>query len=96
VKYFHRTSITPDEAVAAAAKYFGSRMSPVEEGARRRRFSSAIGKVTVSVQAEGGHYTLITLETDQPGESEVDKVAKRFLTEVHALVDAHHVTRGSY
>jgi hypothetical protein len=96
MKYFHRTSITPDQAVAAAATYFGARMNPMEEGVRRRRFASAIGKVTVSVEAEGGHYTLITVETDQPGESEIDKVAKRFLTEVHASVDSHHVVRGAY
>ena len=96
MKYFHRTSITPDAAVRAAATYFGARMSPMEEGARRRRFSSAIGQVSVSVQAEGGHYTLITVETNQPGESEIDRVAKRFLSEVHTLADSSHVVRGAY
>lgn len=96
MKYFHRTSVTPDEAIAKAASFLGSRMSPTEEGARRRRFSSPIGQVSVSVQAEGGHYTLITVETNQPGESELDKLAKRFLTEVHAMVDSQHVLRGAY
>jgi hypothetical protein len=82
--------------MTAAAEYFGSRMSPTEEGARRRAYASALGQVTVSVEAEGGHYTLVTVETNQPGESELDKVAKRFLSVVHTMVDHGHVIRGAY
>ena len=96
MKYFHRTSVTPDEVVARATSFFGARMSVVEEGRRSRRFSSATGQLGVTVEAEGGHYTLITVETNQPGESELDKLAKRFLATVHAMVDEHHVIRGSY
>ncbi len=96
MKYFHRTAITSDEAIQAAAGFFGARLSPMEEGARRRRYSSPIGQLTVTVRAEGGHYTLITVETNQPGESELDRLAKRFLSEVHTLVHAEHVVRGAY
>ena len=96
MKYFHRTSVSPDAAIARAASYFSERMSPTEEGARRRRFSSGIGQVAVSVQAEGGHYTLITVETNQPGESELDKLAKRFLATIHTMADESHVLRGAY
>ena len=96
MKYFHRTSVGPDAVIAKAASYFGARMSPTEEGRRVRRFSSAIGRVGVTVQAEGGHYTLVTVETNQPGESEADKVAKRFLSTVHAMADDLHVVRGAY
>lgn len=96
MKYFHRTSVSPDQAIASAASYFGARMSPTEEGTRARRFSSAIGQVGVTVQAEGGHYTLVTVETNQPGESELDKFAKRFLSVVHTMADDRHVVRGAY
>jgi hypothetical protein len=96
MKYFHRTSVSPDEAIAKAASFFATRMSPVAEGARRRRFTSPLGQLAVTAQAEGGHYTLVTVETNQPGESELDKIAKRFLTEVHTLVDSRHVARGAY
>jgi len=34
--------------------------------------------------------------TDQVGESELDKLAKRFLAEVHKLVEPAHVMRGAY
>ncbi len=96
MKYFHRTSATPDEVVAKAAEFFGARMQRTEEGARRLRFAGAIGQLSVSVLAEGGHYTLVTVETNQPGESEIDKLAKRFLATVHTLVHEHHAIRGSY
>ena len=96
MKYFHRTSITPDAAVARAAEFFGARLTPVEDAPRRRRFGGTLGQLTVSVQAEGGHYTLVTIETDQPGESELDKLAKRFLTVVHTVADPAHEPRGAY
>jgi hypothetical protein len=96
MKYFHRTAVAPDEVIARAKTYFGSRMSPTEEGRRRLRFSSGIGHATVLVEAEGGHYTLVTVETNQPGESELDKLAKRFLAIVHAMLHDRHVVRGAY
>ena len=96
MKYFHRTSVTPDAAVARAAEYFGAQLTPIEEAPRRRRFGGTLGQLTVSVQAEGGHYTLVTIETDQPGESELDKLAKRFLTVVHTMADPAHEPRGAY
>jgi hypothetical protein len=46
MKYFHRTSVLPDAAIARAAAYFADRMSPTEEGARRRRFSSTRRELT--------------------------------------------------
>lgn len=96
MKYFHRTSISPDDAIASAAGYFGARMSPTQEGRRVRRFSSGLGQLAISVEAEGGHYTLIVIETNQPGESELDKFAKRFLSTVHATAHRGHVLRGAY
>lgn len=96
MKYFHRTSLSPDDAIAAASAYFGARMGPTHEGRRARRYSSALGQVAISAMAEGGHYTLIEVETNQPGESELDKFAKRFLSTVHAKADSRHVVRGAY
>jgi hypothetical protein len=36
------------------------------------------------------------VETNQPGESEADKLAKRFLTLVHNVADPSHEVRGAY
>jgi len=96
MKYFHRAHLATDDVVARATEFLGRRLTPVEESARRRRFSGAIGQVTLSVQAEGGHYTLVTVETNQVGESEADKLAKRFLTELHTLEHGSHRPIGAY
>jgi hypothetical protein len=96
MKYFHRTSVAPDEVLARATAFFGARLTPAEEQPRRRRFAGTIGQVSVTVQAEGGHYTLVTVETNQVGESEVDKLAKRFLTIVHTMAEPAHRPIGAY
>jgi hypothetical protein len=52
--------------------------------------------VTISARAEGGHYTFVEVGTDQVGESELDRLAKRFLTAVHRQAEPGHQTRGAY
>lgn len=96
MKYFHRTSVAPDAVIERAAAWFGARMQPAEEGRRRRAFTSTLGSLSVTVEAEGGHYTLITVATNQPGESELDKLAKRFLAVVHTMAEPGHALRGAY
>ena len=96
MKYFHRTNIPPGSVIERATSYFGPRLTPTEEAPRHREFSGSIGRIRVDAQPEGGHYTLITVATDQPGESEADKLAKRFLTLVHSMADPTHIPRGAY
>ena len=96
MKYFHRTSVSPDTVVQRATAFFSGSLAPVEEAARRRRFAGAMGQLAVTAEAEGGHYTLVTVETNQPGESELDKLGKRFLSVVHTLAEPAHPLRGSY
>jgi hypothetical protein len=96
MKYFHRTHLSPEDVLAGATKFFGATLAPVEEAARRRQFAGSIGKIGVTVQAEGGHYTLVTVETNQVGESEADKLAKRFLTLVHTRAEPTHRPIGAY
>jgi hypothetical protein len=96
VKYFHRTSLAPDPVLEAAGRFFGATMAPVEAQPRRRQFAGPIGRIGVTVQAEGGHNTLVTVETDQVGESEADKAGRRFLTLVHTLAEPTHRPIGGY
>ncbi len=96
MNYFHRSHLPPDEVLTRAAEFFGPRLAPAEERPRRRAFAGAIGQITVGVQAEGGHYTLITVATNQVGESEADKLAKRFLTLLHTLEHPSHRPIGAY
>jgi hypothetical protein len=96
MQYFHRTSLPPEQVIEAAQRFFGARLAPAEETARRLAYGGAIGKVALSVLAEGGHYTLVQLRTDQLAESELDRLAKRFLAEVHRLAEPAHQVRGAY
>jgi hypothetical protein len=96
MRYFHRTSLPIEEVLQEADKYFGSRLEQVASTSKSRRFAGNVGIVTVTVEAEGGHYTLVTVSTDQPGESEADRLAKRFLTMVHKRSEPAHVVRGGY
>ena len=96
MRYFHRTSLSPDDVLAEADRHFGDRLQTVSSSARARTFQGAVGTITVQVEREGGHYTHITISTDQVGESEADKTAKRYLTRVHARADDRHVARGAY
>jgi len=96
MRYFHRTSASPEQVLEAAKSFFGPRMAPAEESPRRRAYTGALGKVTISARAEGGHYTYVEVSTDQVGESELDRLAKRFLAEVHKQVEPTHELRGTY
>ena len=96
MQYFHRTSLSPDAVVEEADRFFGAKLSVVLAEARLRKYQGSIGEIAVKIEAEGGHYTLITLKTDQVGESEADKLSKRFLGVVHKRVEPEHELRGAY
>ncbi len=96
MRYFHRTSLPADAVLAEADRFFGGSLAAAETGARRRVFAGPLGRLTLTVAAEGGHYTLVTAQTDQMGESELDKLAKRFLGVVHTKVEPKHELRGAY
>ena len=96
MRYFHRTSLPIDDVLQEADTYFGSRLEQLASTSKSRRFAGTVGTITVTVQAEGGHYTLVTVSTDQPGESEADRLAKRFLAMVHKRAEPGHMVRGAY
>jgi hypothetical protein len=96
MRYFHRTPLPLDDVLAAADAFFAPRMQTTATAAGHRAYRHPGGDVTVDVRVEGGHYTNVTVATDQVGESEVDKLAKRFLGTVHAKADPRHELRGAY
>lgn len=96
MRYFHRTTVAPEQALDAAKTFFGARLVPSEEAPRRRTYTGTLGKVTITARSEGGHYTLVEVSTDQPGEAELDRLAKRFLAELHQRAEPTHEVRGAY
>ena len=96
MRYFHRTSASPDLILAEAERHFGDHLELADRADRLRSFRGTMGAVRISIGPEGGHYVRVTAETDQVGESELDKLAKRFLGVVHKIADPTHEVRGAY
>lgn len=96
MRYFHRTSAPPDRVLAEADTTLGARLETTAQSDRTRTFRGSLGTLDLTVRPEGGHYTLVTVTTDQVTESELDKLAKTFLARVHTLADPAHAVRGAY
>jgi len=82
--------------ISAADQFLAAHLSTAEQSERARTYHGNIGTLKLNVRPDGGHYTLITIETDQVTESEVDKLAKRLLGLVHKRLDPSHQLRGAY
>ena len=96
MRYFHRTTLSPDTVLTHVKTFFGARLAPADEAARRRTYAGPLGRVTIAARPEAGHYTFVEVATDQVGESELDRLAKRFLAELHRQVEPNHELRGAY
>jgi hypothetical protein len=91
MRYFHRTSLSPDDVLENADKHFASMGAVAETGARNRTFKGSVGQIVLHVEPEGGHYTRVTVETDHPCQGEADKVAKGFFKTLHSKAHSAHV-----
>jgi hypothetical protein len=97
MQYFYRAHHSPDEVLAFARSWFGGRgFNAGGESGDQQTFSDPRGKVSVTTEIEGGHYVRVTVATRDVGESEIDKVAKRFLSELHSSEEPGHIVRGAY
>ena len=50
----------------------------------------------LSARPEGGHYTFIEVETDQMGESRLDRNVKRFFVRIHRSENPRHQIQAAY
>ena len=70
MKYYHRTSVSPDDVIAAAPRFFAGKLAPTVEENRRRRFSGTVGELTLKVsdlpQLERGERAVFFLEGEEP------------------------------
>jgi hypothetical protein len=97
MRHFYRTQLTPAQVLDRADDFFpGIGLVQVLTAARARTFSGALGTLRLSVKAEGGHYTFVQAETDQMGESRMDRNVKRFFVELHRAEDPAHTLEASY
>ena len=94
--YFYRAHHAPEEVLAFARTFFGGRGFNESGSGDSLTFSDLRGPILVATEIEGGHYVRVTVSTKDVGESEIDKVAKRFLAELHSTEEPGHVVRGAY
>lgn len=97
MRHFYRSHLVPAEALAAADRFFPALgLEPAGTGAGERTFSGSLGSLRLTARPEGGHYTFIEVETDQTGESRLDRNVKRFFVSLHRQEDPRHVLEAAY
>lgn len=97
MRHFYRTQQTPADVLAIADEFFPA--LPLERTAhtaRTRTFSGLLGTLQLSAKKEGGHYTFVEVNTDQMGESRLDRNAKRFFVELHRRSNPSHRLEAAY
>ena len=97
MRHFYRSHMTPAEVLAMSDRFFPEiGLAPTATAVRARHYQGALGSMKLSVKAEGGHYTFIEVETDQMGESRLDRNVKRFFVQCHRREDPSHALEASY
>jgi len=97
MQYFYRAHTTPEAVLSIAERYFGDRGLAAQRGSgQHARYVGLLGAVDLRIELEGGHYVRVTLATRDTSRSELDDIAKRFLTELHAKEEPQHTVRGAY
>lgn len=83
--------------LAAADEFFPSiGLAQQTTAPKTRTYSGPLGALKLSVKAEGGHYTFVQAETDQMGESRMDRNVKRFFVRLHRSDEPTHELTASY
>ncbi|HLV27410.1 MAG TPA: hypothetical protein VKZ41_13970 [Gemmatimonadales bacterium] len=97
MKHFHRTQLPLDEVLNIADGYFSTLgMTSTARDLYSRGFSGELGNLKLLVKAEGGHYTFVEAQTDQIGESRLDRNVKKFFVRLHRALDPRHVPEAAY
>ena len=97
MRHFFRTQLPPVDVLSIADRFFpGLPLERTAHTARSRTFTGPLGTLHVSAKKEGGHYTFVEINTDQMGESRLDRNAKKFFVELHRTSDPSHKIEAAY
>ena len=97
MRHFFRSHMTSHDALARADAFFPTiGQMPLATAARARTYSGPLGVLKLSVKAEGGHYTFVEVQTDQMGESRLDRNVKRYFVSLHVAEDPRHTLEAAY
>jgi hypothetical protein len=97
MRHFYRTQLSPAEVLSSADQFFPAiALTQTMTAPRARTFAGPLGALKLSVRAEGGHYTFVQVETDQMGESRMDRNVKKFFVGLHKADDPGHALSANY
>ena len=97
MKHFYRTQVAPAAVLEHADRFFRAlQMDRTVNAPRARTYTGDLGTLHVSARKEAGHYTFVSVDTDQMGESRLDRNAKRFFVELKSAADPRHQVRAAY
>ena len=97
MRHFYRTHLIPVDVLTAADEFFPTlQLSTTATAPRARSYSGELGSMHLKVKPEGGHYTFVEVETDQMGESRMDRNVKKFFVGLHRDEDPSHALGANY
>jgi hypothetical protein len=97
MRHFYRSHLAPADVLAKADEFFPSiALTQNTTAPRTRTYSGPLGALKLSAKPEGGHYTFVQVDTDQMGESRLDRNVKRFFVSLHRTEDPTHELTPNY
>lgn len=97
MRHFYRTHLNLSDVLAAADAFFpGIGLAQNTTAPKTRTYSGGLGSLKLSVKAEGGHYTFVEVNTDQMGESRMDRNVKKFFVSLHRTEEPTHQLTSSF
>ncbi len=97
MRHFYRSHLSPHDVLSKADVLFPTiGLAALATAARSRTFSGPLGVMKLTVKAEGGHYTFVEVQTDQMGESRLDRNVKRFFVTLHRAEEPRHTLEAAY
>ena len=97
MRHFYRTHLPTDRVLDEADRFFPAIGLAQNTVSRRvRTYAGPLGTLRLDVKPEGGHYIFVDAETDQMGESRLDRNVKKFFVELHRADDPSHTLEASY
>jgi hypothetical protein len=97
MRLYFRTQLSPDAALKIADEYFPTiGAARTSQSARARAYSGPLGTFTLRIRSEGGHCTFIDVETDQMGESRLDRNVKRYFVRLAGAAEPARTLEAAY
>ncbi len=97
MRHYYRTHVPAEQLLYAADTFFpalGLQSSAPAENVRS--YQGRLGALRLEAISEGGHYTRLEADTDQMGESRLDRNVKRFFVTVHRSAHPSHRLKAAY